>query len=189
MTGVRIYSRYVSRPAALLSRNFIRKKRSYTVEYWPTGTVEPRSRHILMRPFEAVESPKNGRINGWGATMSLVKPLGSAKISNSTEVEVEGNIRELVRDNAAFRQTENSDGEIATGSLTTLLGRVSGNSTYEVDNLIGELQILRKKLQADGNRIRRDIEEYAALNQSVMQLTKIVSDSMKKLPDASSVSG
>jgi hypothetical protein len=83
-----------------------------------------------MRPFEAVESPKNGRINGWGATMSLVKPLGSAKISSSTEVEVEGNIRELVRDNAAFRQTENSDGEIATSSLTTLLGRVSGNSTY-----------------------------------------------------------
>jgi hypothetical protein len=88
-------------------------------------------------------------------------PLGSAKISNSTEVEVEGNIRELVRDNAAFRQAENSDGEIATSSLTTLLGRVSGNSTYEVDNLIGDLQNLRKKLQADGNRIRRDIEQYA----------------------------
>ena len=121
--------------------------------------------------------------------MSLVKPLGSAKISNSTEVEVEGNIRELVRDNATFRQAENSDGEMAAGSLTTLLGRVSGNSTHEIDNLIGDLQILRKKLQADGNRIRRDIEEYAALSQSVMQLTTIVSDSMKKLPDASGVSG
>jgi hypothetical protein len=142
-----------------------------------------------MRPFEAVESPKIGRTNGWGATMSLVKPLGSAKISNATEVEIEGNIRELVRDDAAFRQAENSDGEIAASSLTTLLGRVSGNSTYEVDNLIGELQILRKKLHADGNRIRRDIEQYAALSQSVMQLTKIVSDSMKKLPDASGVSG
>jgi hypothetical protein len=141
-----------------------------------------------MRPFDAVESPKIGRINGWGATMSMIKPLGSAKISNSTEAEVEGNIRELVRDNATFR-AENSDGEIATSSLTTLLGRVSGNSTYEVDNLIGELQILRKRLQADGNRIRRDIEQYAALSQSVMQLTKIVSDSMKKLPDASGVSG
>ena len=121
--------------------------------------------------------------------MSLVKPLGSAKISHSTEVEVEGNIRELVRDNATFRQAENSDGEMATGSLTTLLGRVSGNSTHEIDNLIGDLQILRKKLQADGNRIRRDIEEYAALSQSVMQLTTIVSDSMKKLPDASGGSG
>ena len=116
--------------------------------------------------------------------MSFVKPLGSAKISNSTEVEVEGNIRGLVRDNAAFRQAENSDGEMATSSLTTLLDRVSGNSTHEVDNLIGELHgLLRKKLQADSNRIRRDIEEYAALSQSVMQLTKIVSDSMKKLPD------
>ena len=77
--------------------------------------------------------------------MSLVKPLGSAKISNSNEVEVEGNIRELVRDNAVFRQAENSDGEIATSNLTTLLGRVSGNSTYEVENLIGELQILTQE--------------------------------------------
>jgi hypothetical protein len=83
--------------------------------------------------------------------------------------------------------TENSDGEMATSSLTTLLSRVSGNSTQEVDNLIGELQIVRKKPQVDGTRIRRDIEEYAALSQSVMQLTKIVSDSMKKLPDASGV--
>jgi hypothetical protein len=125
---------------------------------------------------------------GWGATMSVVKPLGSAKI-DATEVEVEGNIRELVRDNAAFRRAENSDGEIATSSLTVLLGQVSENSTYEVDNLIGELQILRKKLQADGKRIRRDIEQYSALSQSVMQLTKIVSDGMKKLPDALGVTG
>jgi hypothetical protein len=179
----------VSRAAVVRPRTFIRKRHSYTVEYWQPETIEPRSRHILMRPFDAVESPKIGWINGWGATMSMIKPLGSAKISNSTEAEVEGNIRELVRDNATFRQAENSDGEIATSSLTTLLGRVSGNSTYEVDNLIGELQILRKRLQADGNRIRRDIEQYAALSQSVMQLTKIVSDSMKKLPDASGVSG
>jgi hypothetical protein len=120
--------------------------------------------------------------------MSVVKPLGSAKI-NATEAEVEGNIRELVRDNAAFRRAENSDGEIATSSLTVLLGQVSENSTYEVDNLIGELQTLRKKLQADGNRIRRDIEQYSALSQSVMQLTKIVSDGMKKLPDALGVTG
>jgi hypothetical protein len=66
----------------------------------------------------------------------MIKPLGSAKISNSTEAEVEGNIRELVRDNATFRQAENCDGEIATSSLTTLLGRVSGNSTYELTILL-----------------------------------------------------
>jgi hypothetical protein len=124
-----------------------------------------------------------------GVTMSMVKPLESAKISNATEVEVEGDIRELVRDNAAFREAENSESEMATSSLNTRLGRMSGNSIHEIDNLIGELQILRKKLQADGNRIRRDIEEYAALSNSVMQLTRIISDSMKKLPDALGISG
>lgn len=141
-----------------------------------------------MRPFEVVvESPKYGPKSD-GVTMSMVKPLETAKISNATEVEVEGNIRELVRDNAAFRQAENSDSEMAASSLTTLLGRVSENSLHEIDDLVGELQILRKKLHADGNRIRRGIEEYAALSHSVVQLTKIISDSMKKLPDAFGVS-
>ena len=52
----------------------------------------------------------------------------------------------------------------------------------EIDNLIGDLQTLRRKLQTDGERIQRDIAEYAELSQQVMQLTKIISDSVKKLP-------
>jgi hypothetical protein len=37
-----------------------------------------------------------------GVTMSMVKPLEPAKISNATEVEVEGDIRELVCDTPRF---------------------------------------------------------------------------------------
>ena len=39
----------------------------------------------------------------------------------------------------------------------------------------------------DGHRVQRDIVEYASLSQSVIQLTKIVSEGMthvKKVPDA-----
>jgi hypothetical protein len=54
----------------------------------------------------------------------------------------------------------------------------------EIDNLISELQTLRRKLQTDGDRIQRDIAEHAELSQQVMQLTKIISDSVKKLPGA-----
>jgi hypothetical protein len=115
--------------------------------------------------------------------MNIVKSLGSIK-ADKMAADPEGNIREL-RDTVAFRQAENIDGETTTSSLGTLLERVSGTSTKEIDNLIGDLQVLRKKLQADSNRIQRDIAEYASLSQSVMQLTKIVSDSVKKLPDAS----
>jgi hypothetical protein len=120
-----------------------------------------------------------------GAIMSFVKPLGSAK-PDKAAADAEGNIREL-RDSAAFRQSENNDGEVTASNLSTLLGRVSGTSTREIDNLIDELQALRKKLQTNSNRLQRDIADYASLSQSVMQLTKIVSDSVKKLPDAPDV--
>jgi hypothetical protein len=71
---------------------------------------------------------------------------------------------------------ENNDGEKSGG--LDLLDQVSKNSVGEVDGLIGELRRLRAKLQADGDRIKRDIEQYETLSQQVMQLTKIISDSV-----------
>ena len=120
--------------------------------------------------------------------MNLVSPLDSAEIDKTAEMEVEGNIRELVRrDSTAFRQTE-SDSEMSANSLGGLLRRVSGTSTREIDELISELQTLREKLHADGSRVQHDIMEYAALSQSVIQLTKIISESVKKLPGVPSIS-
>ena len=95
--------------------------------------------------------------------MNFAKPFGSAEIDKSTETEVEGNIRELTRGGAAFRQGDSSDGEMTANNLSTLLRRVSGSSTRQIDNLIGELRTLREKLQSDGDRVQRDIVEYAAL--------------------------
>jgi hypothetical protein len=116
--------------------------------------------------------------------------MSSVKVNDkSADMEVEGNIREMVRkDSAAFRQAP-SDGEMSANTLSTLLGRVSGSSTREIDDLIRALQTLREKLQVDGNRVQRDIVEYAELNQSVIQLTKIISESVKKLPVAPSIVG
>jgi flagellar biosynthesis chaperone FliJ len=64
------------------------------------------------------------------------------------------------------------------------LHRLSEVSTHEIEKLIDELQALRKQLQNAGNRIQRDIAEYAELSQQIMQLTAIISDSVKKLPRA-----
>jgi hypothetical protein len=66
-----------------------------------------------------------------------------------------------------------------------LLRQASKTSTGEIDNLISELQTLRRKLQTDGDRIQRDIAKFAELSQQVMQLTTIISDSVKKLPGGS----
>ena len=66
-------------------------------------------------------------------------------------------------------------------NLSDLLGRVSENSTSEINSLIGEFERLREKLQTDRERIQHEIEEYEALSQQVMQLTKVISESMEKV--------
>ena len=66
-------------------------------------------------------------------------------------------------------------------NLSDLLGRVSENSTGQINSLIGEFQRLREKLQTDRERIQHEIEEYEALSQQVMQFTKAISESVEKV--------
>ena len=114
--------------------------------------------------------------------MAIAAPPVFAEDKSS---ELEAGIHKLARTGAAFRQTDTGDGEVSTENLGNLLRQVSKPSMSEIDNLIRELQTLRRKLQTDGARIERDIAKYAELNQQVMQLTTIISDSVKKLPRAS----
>jgi hypothetical protein len=76
---------------------------------------------------------------------------------------------------------ESDDDQMPAENLSDLLGRVSKNSTGEIDSLIGEFQRLRGTLQTDSERIQREIEEYAALSQQVMQLTKIISENVENV--------
>jgi hypothetical protein len=80
---------------------------------------------------------------------------------------------------------EGDDGSMSGENLSDLLGRVSKTSSVEIDNLIGEFEGLRRRLQTDRDRIQREIEEYNALSQQVMQLTKIISEGVQKLPAVS----
>jgi hypothetical protein len=119
--------------------------------------------------------------------MSMIRQRGSVGGERTAEAELEGKIHELVRrDSNAARQTD-GESEAATRNLGDLLRRVSANSTQEIDALINELRLLREKLTTDGQRIERDVVDYAALSQSVIEMTKIITDSMlqvKKLPSA-----
>jgi hypothetical protein len=79
------------------------------------------------------------------------------------------------------RAAENYDAPMPPENLSELLGHVSKNSTGEVDSLIGDFEQLRRKLQSDGERLLREIEEYKALSDQVMQFTKVISESMEKV--------
>lgn len=120
--------------------------------------------------------------------MNVVKQIAMGSAGTSSEMKATGTVQELARAGGASRPGESDDGdENSVGSFNSLLRRISEVSTSEIENLIGELQKLRRKLQTDGSRVQSAIAEYAELNQQVMQLTKIISDSVKKLPNTAGV--
>lgn len=79
------------------------------------------------------------------------------------------------------RATESYDDPMPPENLSDLLGQVSENSTGGIDSLIDQFERLRGKLQTDGERLQREIEEYRELSQQVMQFTKVISESAGKL--------
>ena len=118
--------------------------------------------------------------------MRSTKLNGSTKIRQSSEIDVGGNIHELlVRASHAKHQADIAGDEIAVNSVAPFLRRVSEASRREIKHLVDALQTLDEKLQTDGDRIERDIEEYTELSKHVMQLTTIVSDSVNSLPTTS----
>jgi hypothetical protein len=120
--------------------------------------------------------------------MQTAKQTEPEAIDKSLETDVERNVHELKRAGATFRQTENGNAEMAANNLATLLRRVSEVSTREIENLIGELRGLRKKLETDCDRIQGDVAQYAGLSHGVIQLTANISDSVDSLPSAPGIS-
>jgi hypothetical protein len=131
--------------------------------------------------------PQSNRTGTRGGVMNYVQPIQSSGDLKSADLDIEENVRTLAHNSAAFRQGDTANGEATANSLSALLRRVSGSSTREIDTLIGDLRDLREKLRSDGDRIHREIVEYAALSQQVMQLSKIISESVKRLPDTPGV--
>jgi hypothetical protein len=104
---------------------------------------------------------------------------------------VEGEIREFVRRDAANLRRQPDEGKAVADNISTLLQRVSVNSVQEIDRLISDLQMLRNRLYEEGERVQREIVEYATLSQAAMQSTNIIGESLthwKKVPDAPSIS-
>jgi len=67
---------------------------------------------------------------------------------------------------------------------SSLVSQMSDRSVHEIDHLIAGLQGVRAKLNSDGDRLYREIEQHAALSQSIIQLTEIISDSVASVDKA-----
>ena len=114
--------------------------------------------------------------------MNYTKPRDAAEMGNTLEMDMEQNVRVLPRQ--SLRPLPTHDDGSSAENLNEFLARVSETSKREIDNLIDELHSIRVKLQSDTDRIQRDVAHYAVMSDQVMQLTKIISESMPKLADA-----
>ena len=102
--------------------------------------------------------------------------------NNVTAIETD--MRDVLRERKArlsdvSRETDNDYSSLVSG--------ISVRSVQEIDHLIEGLQGLREKLNNDGDRLHRQIAQYAAFSQSVIDLTKIVSDGMASVNKSSSI--
>ena len=82
------------------------------------------------------------------------------------------------REVASLRRAPDSESQASASHLEAVLQRVAGSSLHDIDRIVGELQILRERLETEGERVQREIAEYAHLSQSSLQSTKIIAESL-----------
>ena len=100
--------------------------------------------------------------------------------NNVTAIETD--MRDVLRE----RKSRLSDVNRGTDNdYSSFVSGISVRSVQEIDHLIEGLQGLREKLNNDGDRLHRQIMEYGAFSQSIIELTKIVSDGMTSVNKSS----
>jgi hypothetical protein len=124
-----------------------------------------RGKHVSMTnpKLELVEGP----------------PESEGEVQGPVE-QVEEAIREFVRqDVTQLRRLPTSEAptEVVNG-VNSLVQRVAGSSLREMQNVIWELENLRDFLQSEGERIQREIANYAQLTQAAMSSTRTIADNM-----------
>ena len=102
--------------------------------------------------------------------------------------QVEAAIRDFVRQDVTHvRRLPASDQPTeVVASVNSLVQRVAGASLREMQNVIWELESLRDFLQSEGERVQREISNYAQLAQAAMTSTRSIADNMvhwKKFAD------
>ena len=129
--------------------------------------------------------PRTVNIKGRGTMSSNTNEATAIKSAESeddavaTVNQVEAEIRDFVRrDLQAVRRTPEQSEAIAN-NINSLVQRVAGTTLREIDQLLRELEGLRELLQAEGERVQREVAGYAQLSQAAMNSTRVIADSMQ----------
>jgi len=120
--------------------------------------------------------------------MNLARPERPSHDAQASATDVQAEIRGIVRrEIAPIRRQPEPSSEAAPTDARSLVDRVSADSTSELDKLIGQLQTLREFFHNEGQRIQRELAEYAQLGDAVLKSTKTMAENMAQLKQTAEV--
>ena len=106
-------------------------------------------------------------------------------LGKSDDKRTQTKLRELAHDDfAPRRRSTNTD-------IGSMVQQVSDGTVRTIDTVIAELQHRREAILGESQRMHQEIVAYAKLNQSTVDSTRIISDSLAnlaKLPDTPTMS-
>lgn len=99
--------------------------------------------------------------------------------STAEHALIEMEIEELVhRDIVDLRNQARNDSKATADDIGSLLNSISSSAVHEIDALISELKITRERLVIEAERVHREVADYAALNQSAIDATRLIVESL-----------
>ncbi len=113
----------------------------------------------------------------------MVRPERLGEIDQAAANQFEGEIREFVRRDASLRRKPDAAPDFlgdktAVENIDALIGKVSEAAVGEMERVIGELTAMREHLRSEGERVRREVTNFAGLSQTAMTSMKIIAESV-----------
>lgn len=108
--------------------------------------------------------------------------------SRDAAAEFEGEIRELIRNrDVTFLRAPAAKTAGDVSNLNSLIQRVAGSSTLEIESLIDQLQDMREYLQSEGERISQEIAAYAQASQNARSQVELITEQLAQWRSAANV--
>jgi hypothetical protein len=108
--------------------------------------------------------------------MTVIRAERLGDISQKV-AEFEGELQDVVRKSVTqWHKPAEADGDGVTG----VIQRVAGASLAEIDHVIGQLESMRETLRREGERVQRQVADYAELSQSAMSAVRIIGESLTR---------
>jgi Fe-S-cluster formation regulator IscX/YfhJ len=114
--------------------------------------------------------------------------MNTSKLRDSTAIDkalaittIEKELEMKLEDNNDGEQVQADKPDSTADHVAVFLRGISASSSGEIDALVTDLQSLREKLVDDGARVEKNIIAFTTLNQSVMQLANLISDSIAQV--------